>query len=146
MIVTKEELANRLDGCECGEEMSATDKSDAKESGLVVIFGYSDDNVEFRGAIEDELGCFGGATILIHQEGVLDGDHECHCEYCSFKSIKNGCLKLHAYWDDDAGYSWAYKISVPSASFDVMERGGKFCRGIIIDLESLPKAPKITQV
>ena len=28
----------------------------AKELGFVVVFGYSDDNAELRGAIDDEIG------------------------------------------------------------------------------------------
>ena len=35
----------------------------AKENGLVVVFGYSDDNIELRGAINNEAGCFDGGSF-----------------------------------------------------------------------------------
>lgn len=138
MIITKEELARKLDGCEVGSEISQVDERDAKESGLVVVFGYSDDNVEFRGAIHDEIGCYEGTTVLLHKGGALDSDHECDCTYCAFKSIKGKCIELRAAWCAEPEYSWTYDIGIPHSSFDVMEGDKKFCRGIIVETAMLP--------
>ena len=51
------EFANRLSGREYMSEISAEEEREAREKGLVIVFGYSDDCIEFRGAIDDELGC-----------------------------------------------------------------------------------------
>lgn len=37
----------------------------AKEAGLVIVYGASDDLMEFEGAIRDELGAYEGATAYL---------------------------------------------------------------------------------
>ena len=41
----------------------------AKDAGLVVVYGYSDDNVEFSGAIDEEVGAYEDTTIYITKDG-----------------------------------------------------------------------------
>jgi hypothetical protein len=36
-------------------EINKAEERQAKDAGLVVVFGYSDDGVELRGAIHDEV-------------------------------------------------------------------------------------------
>ena len=45
-----------------------TEKQIAKDSGLVIVYGASDDLMEFEGAIEDEIGCYDGDTIHITKQ------------------------------------------------------------------------------
>lgn len=54
--MTAKELTAMLDGREVLGEISRVESETAKEAGLIVVYGYSDDNVEFRGAIDDEVG------------------------------------------------------------------------------------------
>lgn len=49
-----------LNGREYGDEITREEEAMAKAHGLVVVFGYSDDNMEFCGAITDEVGCYDG--------------------------------------------------------------------------------------
>lgn len=72
------EFAKMLDGREIGCEITPEEERQAKELGYVVVFGYSDDNAEFRGAIDDEVGCYDGGEIFIDKEGIF-GD--CDCKY-----------------------------------------------------------------
>lgn len=58
MKLTKEEMARLLTGREIGNEITPSEEATAQESGLVVVFGYSDDLVELRGSISDEAGCY----------------------------------------------------------------------------------------
>ena len=53
MLITKEQLAETLNGNEIGNEITKEQEQQAKENGLVVVFGYSDDNMELRGALYD---------------------------------------------------------------------------------------------
>src|SRR5438876_9739640 len=62
--MTREELAEKLNGREYGADISDAEEQLAKDAGLVVVFGYSDDNVEFRGAIHDEHGCYDGDSVF----------------------------------------------------------------------------------
>jgi len=70
-MITAEELAAKLNGREYGEEITDTEEIEAKKSGLVVIFGYSDDSAELRGAINDEIGCNGGGNSLLTETALL---------------------------------------------------------------------------
>lgn len=72
--MTPKELAERLNGREYGSEITLEEMHIAKEFGLVVVFGASDDLMEFRGAIDDEGGCFGGGTVYFDQNGVAQDD------------------------------------------------------------------------
>lgn len=137
--MTKEALAEKLNGREIGEEVLEGESDSWRTDGLLVIFGASDDLAELRGVIDDEVGCSNGGEMLVHQGGVFDSNHECECDHCGFKDKSARCVKVEAIWDGDEGYSWTYKTAVPHANFDIMEEGDKYCRGIVIDVKDLPK-------
>ena len=54
--MTAKELAEMLTGREYGMEITRGEAQRAADAGLVVVYGYSDDNVEFAGAIDGEVG------------------------------------------------------------------------------------------
>jgi hypothetical protein len=50
---------------------------EAEANGLVVVYGYSDDNVELAGAISDEIGAWEGVVFHVEKDGsyyVEDSD------------------------------------------------------------------------
>jgi hypothetical protein len=63
------EFANMLNGRYEGEEIEYTEECRAKNLGYVVVFGYSDDNIEFRGAINDEFERYGGGEVYLDKDG-----------------------------------------------------------------------------
>lgn len=135
--MTKEELAAKLNGREYGEEITDDEEAQAKAVGLVVVFGYSDDNAELRGAIHDEVGMYGGGEILI-VDGELWDDDQC-ADSCAHAELANRAarvrgIRIEAEWGEVEGYSWTYETIVPHATFDVMEGDDKFCRGIVFEL------------
>jgi len=136
--MTKEQLAEKLNGREYGDEITAAEESQTKAAGLVVIFGASDDLCEFKGAISEEADCFNGGNIKIHAGGILHS-HECDCEHCGYKTIAAKCATIEAVWCETPDISWTYKTALPHATFEIMEDGGKYCRGIVIDVADLPK-------
>lgn len=128
-----EEFAALLDGREYGNEITDTEASYAKAAGLVVLFGYSDDNMEFRGAIDDEIGCYEGGTAYLTDKGLMrsqcnEGDD---CPYFML-AIKTAAT-IEARWDVD-GYSWIYETAIPHATFEIVEGDEKFCRSIVFAL------------
>ncbi len=140
MSMTKEALAQLLNGREYGSEISSGEEAIAKQDGLLVIFGYSDDNVELRGAFSDEAGCYDGGTIWLGRSGLLP-EHEDHCEckFCGYEKAAAKAATVDCQWgSNNAGYSWIYETKVPHATFDIMEDGKKFCRGIVISVSDLP--------
>ena len=115
--MTLKEFAQMLDGREYGHEITKEEEILAKELGFVVVFGYSDDNAELRGAIDDEIGCFDG--------GVLEH--------------KDLPATIYADWcPEDIDCSWAYGTSIPHEKFYIFEEGSLYCVGIVCDI-SKPK-------
>lgn len=136
-MVTAQELAARLNGREYTKETTKADERGAKESGLVIVFGASDDLMEFRGAVYDEIGAYEGGEALITSAGLLTSacDEGEACPY--FKKLMPLAATIKAKWDTD-GYSWVYETAIPHATFEVVEDGEKYCRGIVFALAVCP--------
>lgn len=142
--VTKEQMAALLTGREYGSEITREEVAVAKASGLVVVFGYSDDNVELKGAIDDEVGCAGSSTLSITERGVLErwDRHEEKNQADArayFEAEKLPSAKLTTNWcpKDAPGYSWTYSLDIPHATFEVVEDGEPYCRGIVFAVADL---------
>jgi len=137
--MTKEMWAQLLNGRSMGEEISHAEERAAAADGVLIVFGYSDDNMELRGLINDEVGCFDGGRFLLHRAGILPTEHEqCECQFCGYAAAAAQCVKIEAVWGDSA-CPWTYKTDMPHAAFEIKDDAGKpFCRGIVIDGASLP--------
>ena len=66
LYTTREKQVSLLHGREYRDEISDFEIKQAKECGLVVIFGASDDLLEFRGASSDELGAWEGIKAVVY--------------------------------------------------------------------------------
>lgn len=111
--MTLKEFAKMLDGREYGCEITPKEEILAKELGFVVVFGYSDDNAELRGAIDDEIGCYDG-DVLEHED--LPGI-------------------IFAHWcPSSPNCSWAYETDIPHEKFCIYEDGELYCVGIVCDI------------
>ncbi len=138
-ITPQKALANLLNGRQMGWEITDAEAKMACEQGLVVVFGYSDDNMEFRGAIYDEAGCFNGGSIFVTRS-VVYGDeyHSCNCCFCGYGTIKKTAARITAVWGEE-GFSWTYKTDLPHETFVIKEGEENFCRGIVFALKDLPQ-------
>ena len=134
---TKETLAALLNGREYRSEITKEETAEAKASGLVVVFGYSDDNAEMVGAINDEVGCYEGGDFRVDAKGLLEDWEELEKRHKEEVAIwlqrDERAFTVKAIWDQD-GYSWTYKTSLPHATFDILKDGEKYCRGIVFEL------------
>ncbi len=147
--MNKEEFAKLLNGREYGMEITKDEERIAKESGLIVIFGYSDDNVELRGALRDEIGAFEGAYFVIAKAGdkvVVSENPKFYKEIDDLEAIGlepeyyalNKKNKFEAVWyPSEIECSWLIKTEVPHATFDIFEDGELFCRGVVIEFADL---------
>lgn len=145
MKITKEELAARLTGREYGSEIATEESALAKDSGLVVVFGYSDDCMELRGAVDDEVSCY-KRNIIITKKGVMlpfdECDHECEeAARAWFMMELLPRAVVSALWSRD-GYSWTYDCDIPHATFEIVEGDEKFCRGIVFAVADMKEAKK----
>lgn len=78
--MSPKDAADALNGNEYRQEGSRELFAAMKAAGLVAVFGASDDLAELRGAINDEIGGFGGLTIYLTPAGLLTND--CDNDQC----------------------------------------------------------------
>lgn len=140
--MTAKELVAVLSGREYGMEISREEAQEAKAAGLVVVYGYSDDNVEIRGAIEEDVGAYEGTTFHITSEGLLEepacSDVEnCTCPY--FAAFKSAAKSVTAIWREIGNPCWAFETDIPHETFTIFEDGEAFCIGIVFSMEDVKK-------
>lgn len=135
--LSKELLAGLLTGREYGSEMAKEEGQQAKAAGLIVIYGASDDLMEFRGFVCDEIGAPTDALIdakgLLPNRDSIDDD----ASLKDFFAREPLAHSIEALWCAEEGYSWTYRTDVPHATFEIVEDGEPYCRGIVIDVADL---------
>lgn len=130
-----EEFAAKINGSEIGKELTNDLEKEAKNLGLVVIFGASDDLAELRGAINDEVSVYDGGTIYFDENGLLES--ECEDETCPHEVRRQESAKsVEALWCE-GDISWTYKTEIPHAKFNVLEDDEIYCTGIVFHIEDL---------
>lgn len=137
--LTIKDLAQRLNGRQYGEELSSREVCEARDRGFVVVYGYSDDNVEFNGAITDEVGAWGGAEIYFNEKGILPEPH-CDCDECPYyEAAKEVAYNIVATRDAEKGNGsvWRFYTEIPHETFCIYEDDRLFGEGIVFDIESL---------
>lgn len=128
----RDEIAAQLNGSEYPLRISKELQARAKEARVVIVYGASDDLMEFDGAFRDDIVSYEGGTAYLTKDGLLQND--CENEGCPhFEKLKTGSAFIDADWDTD-GYSWTYRTKIPHVTFEVVEDGEKYCRGIVFNL------------
>ena len=139
--MTTKEIAQALDGMEYPVRIPNEVAAQAKSSGIVIVYGYSDDLVEFEGVVSEERGAYEGTKILVDSQGIIDDfetllderDKDRLRKY--FERDGKGKI-IEAVWNED-GYSFTYKTDIPHETFEVVEDGKKYCRGIVFNLSDV---------
>ncbi|MDR6421350.1 hypothetical protein J2801_003638 [Paraburkholderia phenoliruptrix] len=134
------ELAAQLNGIQYPVRIPKTLTDAAKAAGLVIVYGASDDLMEFEGAIYDEVGCYDGGTAYVDAKGLLpdresiDDDDDLKDYFAREPHAKT----IEALWCKEGEYSWTYKTEIPHETFEVLEDGEPpYCRGIVFALADL---------
>lgn len=132
------ELAAALNGMEYPPRILKELTDDAKKNGLVIVYGLSDDLMEFVGAIDNELGAPREALVdanglLPHRDCIDDDDvlkdyfaRELHAKV------------VESLWCKEGDYSWTFKTTIPHETFEIVEDGRPYCRGIVFALKDVP--------
>ncbi|MGH8463101.1 MAG: hypothetical protein ACRER5_03075 [Pseudomonas sp.] len=125
-------LPSTTERCEVTRALAAQ----AKAAGLVVVFGASDDLMEFRGAINDEVGVYDGGTAWVDSKGLLPDREsiEDDEELRDYFARQPKAIAIEALWASEGEYSWTYRTQIPHATFDVVDDDGPYCRGIVFAL------------
>jgi hypothetical protein len=138
--VNAKELAAQLNGMQYPLRLPKTLTDEAKASGLVIVYGASDDLMEFEGAIYDEVGCYDGGTAYVDAKGLLpDRDSiEDDEDLKDYFARQPNAKTIEALWCKEGEYSWTYKTDIPHETFEVLEDGEPpYCRGIVFALADI---------
>jgi hypothetical protein len=139
--VNTQEIADRLNGIEYGSEGTILTREFCKElkkEGIVVVFGHSDDLVEFAGVINDEFGPYGH---YLNSKGFILND--CEDELCPYfeKIMSTAKYYIKPEWCKTNEYAWTYDTNIPHKTFDVIEHVAgyeeKYCRGLVFKLSDM---------
>ena len=135
--LTAKAVAERMNGREYLHEITDEEGRELARSGLVVVFGYSDDNVELRGSINDEIGCWESGKIPI-----LNG--EVFVPPCGDKCLDHDCQLLRDAYRRSVNViaeftstGWKFDGEFPHETFTIMEEGEEFGQGIVFAMEDL---------
>jgi len=132
--MTKNDVVKMLNGSEYPLRLSKKLKTELAANGLVVVYGASDDLMEFDGAISDEVSCYDGGTAYLTSDGLLQTDCDEDCPY--FAKIKENAATIEAIFYQN-GIAWTYKTDIPHETFEVMEDGRVYSRGIVFLLNDV---------
>lgn len=118
------EFAEKLNGRQYLNELTKELEAYAKENGIVIVYGQSDDLMEVRGAIDEEFGCYDGGIFYL------------------------GFAKVEAVWcPKGTDYSWGYETDIPHETFTIMEDDEHYCKGIVFYLkEQKPKKTNFDRI
>lgn len=113
-----DEIADELDGMTYPPYISDDIRKKAKDNNIQIVYGCSDDLIEFEGAFFDEL----GAWI------PKDGDSR---RYVSSKG-----RVIDAVWCEDGKTSWTYRTDIRHRTFRIFDEEDEdddtpYCIGII---------------
>lgn len=142
--MTAKDLAKLLDGREYRSEITDLELIAATQSGLVVVFGVSDDLVRFKGAIADELGAYERGKVLITKDKVFDSEliesaksdiDNTVVDMFQIKPHKS----IEVVWNNHSGPCWFYKTDIPHETFMIHEDGELYCEGIVFSVNDLPE-------
>lgn len=116
--------------------LTKEEKDIAKREGIVVVYGYSDDNMEFDGAIYEEIGCFDGGIVYITKDG----------KFVSKEKTQEDFFYIRAKWCEERreidglaweSIPWTYETDIPHEEFFIYDNGDPWCVGIVFRLDQL---------
>ena len=134
--MNQKEVAALLNGRQYRDEITPEIMFSIKETDIVIVFGASDDLMEFRGAANDEIGCYDGGNAYLDSGGLIENkccEDDCHY----FKEKKKAAIVIEALWDSEDPYSWTYKTEIPHTTFNIHEDDELYCRGIVFNLSDV---------
>lgn len=140
------EIANKLDGIEYPPRVPKDIEAAAKTAGVVIAYGCSDDLVELHGAIREELDAYNGVAFMVTHQGLFPNVDRLIENYRgpdlvnalrNYFAMEGYEVEIEALWGAEPDISWTFKTTIPHETFNIMEDGAVFCRGIVFRLEDV---------
>jgi len=131
--MTPKEWAELLHKREYLSEITDEEAEQAKRDGVVILFGSSDDLLEMRGAVDDEVGAWNGTTVFFTKNGLVES--RCNNERCPYhEEEKKTAAKVAV-----DGPPWVFATSIPHECFHILEDGEVYGNGIVFRLADVPE-------
>ncbi len=134
---TIEEFAELLNGREYKKEITEEEVAEAAASGVVIIYGKSDDTTVIHGAIEGECPTANGGDIYLTEDGLFE---DCPCQCIHSQRAKAAAKAVHVNWCKGP-FVWSYVTELPHVHFEIIDNQPaenlKFCQGIVFDQKAL---------
>lgn len=131
------EFAKSISGKEYGYPQFTKEEIEAaRKNGFVIVYGCSDDLMEFEGAIQDEGGCFDGGEVYFNKNEVCQDE----AGRSAFDNYSNCINAIWCGGEKDADgqkITWTYETEIPHETFMVYEDGEPYCRGIVFNIADL---------
>lgn len=89
----------------------------AKEQGIIIVHGASDDLIELCGAYNGEGDCYDGGICYFNRRGTC--------------SVVNADFSIQAIWNNKKDPVWTYQVSYPYERFMMWESDIPYCEGIV---------------
>lgn len=129
--ISIKDFAKLIDGRQYDYNMYTPEEIQlAKDNGIVIVYGMSDDLVEMEGAICDEGDCWQGG--LIHVKAIAGGGIVHNCERSNvFSFLAKRCKDK-----DENGniIPWTYDVPIEHETFMVYDEGRPYCRGFVFSV------------
>ena len=152
--ITLKEFAAMLHGRDRQPNLSKNELLLAKHRGFVVVYGDSDDRVEFEGAIREEghtnplpWVCPAGVLVLSEDGKLLDEDGELYSKYV--KENRN-VITVHYCCKDNL--NWVFETDIPHETFLTYDGGYNeeysdfddgFARCVVFEVSALSNTSKL---
>jgi hypothetical protein len=143
--MTVKEWAEKINGFEySADELDNLNKKMAAD-GIIIAYGASDDLLVLGGVIYAEEDAWEGTEVRIFSRGkgtafVFDEEENKDSAEFNRKEIKQMQI-IKAVWEpEDIEASWLVETEIPHETFDIMEDGELFCRGVVFHVDRLQAA------
>jgi len=139
--LTAKDIASELDGVEYPLYKDHPAMQKAKEAGVVVVFGSSDDLVIVGGAVQDDDYIYNTGERLLGVNGFISGSDDIDTDEGleSYLAQKRNAKSILVKWSSEDELSWTYETDIPHETFYIMEDDERYCRGIVFSIESLKR-------
>lgn len=131
--MTKEEIAKKLDGREFGFELDESIISVADRNNLVILTA-GDEYVCLHGCIYVPEIC---EEIIHFNRSTKDYFPLRNIQSKRYLKTVEKSRKIQVLHRKEKPFLWTFKTDIPHATFEVTDRGEKFCRGIVFSIKDL---------
>lgn len=129
-----EQVAEKMNGREYGEELTWWEELILKNNGIVVAFWASDDLVEFRWAIIDEVGYYKSKEIPFDENWIMESDCEEDCPYFHeyVKNNKKWTVTSRSFVDNR---THDIETTFEHSKFTIKEEWEDYCIWVVFKLK-----------